>query len=605
MRFVALDYESFFSDDFTLSKLTTEEYIRSPQFKAHGAAIKWGPDHAARWYNEDQLRQVLASENWSDVFLIHHHAQFDGLICNHHYKVVPKMWGCTLAMARFHLGNHISASLESVRGVFGFPPKITPYNVFKNKQWHELTQREQEMVAEGACDEVESIWKLFGILAKGFPGEEYTIIDQTIRMFTQPVLRANVSMLENIWLHEEHSKAARYAALGVDKKVLGSNEQFANLLRDEGVEPETKEGKNGPIYAFAKTDEFMRGLLEDEDDRVRALAEGRLGLKSNAVQTRAETLGFMARRGPLCVYLHIYGAHTKRWSGGDRANWQNFKRSDSAAPGTTLREAIEPPEGFHVLDPDLSQIEARILCHLAGQWDVLEDFRNGVDIYCKMATAAYGYEVTKAMKAERGTGKQLRLSCGFQAGDKTIQRTARLGLYGPPVYIDLETAKYWKEVFREENPEIVKYWKVGGRMLSRIAGGPPLQWGPFEIKNKRVYLPNGCFVNYESLEFDKEEDTWRLKTRKGWTRMYSGRLIENLVQFAARCVASQAFVRIVGHGYRILNTEHDKHWVLIPQDGREMEHINTICGEMVRVPDWLPDIPLNCEVHFGGKEHKF
>lgn len=318
MRFVCLDFESYFADDFTLSKMTTESYIRDPRFIAHGAAVKWSANHDAKWYDEPELRFVLAQEDWSDVFMIHHHAQFDGLILSHHYDVHPKMFGDTLAMARLLIGNHISVSLESVRKHFGIPPKTTPYNLFKNKHWNELTQHERSLVADGACDEVESIWKIFNILLKDMPREEIEIVDITTKMFTEPCLRADLPMLAQVWTSENDNKAKRLADLNVATADLQSADRFAALLRACGVEPETKESTKGNvIYAFAKTDEWMRDLLEHPNERVRTLAEARIGAKSTLLQTRAETLGFSGRRGALPVYLRYCGAHTTRWSGGD------------------------------------------------------------------------------------------------------------------------------------------------------------------------------------------------------------------------------------------------------------------------------------------------
>ena len=122
-------------------------------------------------------------------------------------------------------------------------------------------------------------------------------------MFTEPVLRADVELLGKVWTDEQMRKAERLAALNVSAKDLGSNDVFAGLLQAEGVEIAYKQGKNGLIPAFAKTDEFMRELLDDDDPRIRALAEARLGTKSTLLQTRAETLGYMAGRGPLAVYL--------------------------------------------------------------------------------------------------------------------------------------------------------------------------------------------------------------------------------------------------------------------------------------------------------------
>ncbi len=622
LRTVVIDYETFFTDQeddrgiqYRLGPQSTESYIRHPWFEAHGAAIKWSPNEPAQWYEERRLRQVLKDEDWSDVFLIHHHAQFDGLILSHHYNVDPRMFGCTLSMARLLLGNHISVSLDSVRKQFGLPVKLTPYSLFKNKHWHELDPNTQRLIGEGACDEVESIWTLFNILGKDFPTEEYEVVDSTVRMFTQPVLRGDIDLLAKIWTDEANSKAARMAELNVTEADLQSAERFAALLRAEGVEPEMKPGKpkaNGDeklIYCFAKTDQFMRDLQEDDNDRVRTLAEARLGAKSTLMQTRAETLGFMASRGPMPVYLRYAGAHTTRDSGGDGANWQNFKR------GSEIRKAIMAPEGYLLAPVDLSQVECRILCCLAGQEDYLERFRRGEDVYLPMASKAYGRPVTKADVEMRGTGKQLVLSCGFMAGAFTIMKTAALGIYGPPIKIDLATATQWRDAYREEFYCVPEYWKTAGRNIARIAGGDPLKWGPMLIKDGKIFGPGGTMIHYETLQFHKpapdeeckefeRDGYWRYRTRNGWTKLYSGKLVENVVQWLARIVMMQAMLRLKALGYRAVMRTHDELVMLIKQDGNEQRHLEICLNEMKRTPTWLPGIPLDAEGSLGERYSK-
>jgi len=93
---------------------------------------------------------------------------------------------------------------------------------------------------------------------------------------------------------------------------------------------------------------------------------------------------------------------------------------------------------YKLLKVDLSQIECRILNTIARQNDVVEKFRAGVDLYSELASQFYGFPVDKSKPAERGTGKQLELSCGYGAGGPTIVRTARAGTYGPPVYLSDE-----------------------------------------------------------------------------------------------------------------------------------------------------------------------
>ena len=597
--------------------MSTEEYVRHPWFQLHGAAIKEHPNQRAFWLAEPELRNWLQQQDWQNIFLISHHAQWDHFALSWHYNVMPKMSGCTLSMARLLLGNHLSVSLDAVRRHYGMPLKSTPYNLFRGKHWHEMTAQVQQQVAAGAVDEVESVWEIFGLLYKDFPKEELEVIDTTVKMFTQPCLRGDIEMFAKVWEEEERKKQQRITDLQIDPRELSSNERFADLLRACGVEPETKDGKNGPIYAFAKTDDFMRDLQEHDDDRVRALAEARLGVKSTLMQTRAATLGWMARRGPMPVYLRYAGAHTTRWSGGDGANWQNFRRDDPDNPRHTLslRKAIIAPEG-HLLAPiDLSQIECRILNYLAGQEDVVEKFRTGEDPYIGIASMAYGFPVTKANKTERGTGKQLELSCGYMAGAETIQNTAKLGIYGPPVYIDLATALRWRDLYRSTHPFVTDYWKIAGRMIARIGGGEPLDWGPMLIKDKKIYGPGGTMLIYDTLEYYRPEPDeevkeferdgyWRYRTRNGWTKLYSGKLVENVIQWLARIVMSQAMVRIVRLGYHVANTTHDELLVVIPKDGREEHHLAVCMSEMKRTPDWLPGIPLDAEGSLGERYSK-
>jgi DNA polymerase len=632
MRFVVLDFETFFSDEYTLKRLSTEAYIRDPRFVAHGAAIKWSKDHAAKWYDEPELRFILAQEDWSDTMLIHHHAQFDSFILSHHYGVRPKRIGCTLAMARLLLGNHLGVSLDAVRQHFGMPLKTTPYNLFRGKHWHELTPAEQTLVADGACDEVESIWKLFGMLSKQFPAEEYDVVDTTVRMFVNPQLLADIPLLAKIWSDENDKKSNRLAALGVTESDLQSADKFADLLRAQGVEPDTKPSPADPnnrrVYAFAKTDDFMRNLLEDDNETVRMLAEARLGVKSTFTQTRAETLGWMARRGPLPVYLSYAGTGTLRPSGGDKANWLNFKR------GSDIRRAVLAPEGYLLAPIDSSQIECRMLHYLAGGPDdeVLQKFRDGHDPYADLASAFYGEIIYKPgkddprradLEAKRGAGKQARLMCGYGAAGPKYKATAKAGLYGPPIDLTLEEANRQVSIYRDMTPSVclknTGYWAQCSRMLARLAGGDALQWGPLLVKDHRIWLPNGCPLIYDTLEYHRpspDEDVkeferdgyWRVKARKGrsqyWKTMWGSKLTQNICEAVARVIVTQAMNRITRVGYRVLNHPYDELLCLIPKDGNENAHLERCKAEMKREVPWLPGLPLDCEAVMGPRYEK-
>lgn len=618
MRPIVLDLETFFSDEFTLSKLSTENYIRDARFIAHGAAVKWSPDQPARWYDEPQLRLELAKIDWSDVFLICWHNQFDGLILSHHYGVVPKMYGCPMSMARLLHPAHISVALDNIRKHYGMPGKTTPYNAFRGKHWHELSPDVQDQVARGAEDEVESIWDLFVRFAKDFPPEEFEVIDSTVRMFVNPVLGADTEMLAKLWESENARRSERAAEIGVLPGELQSADKFKALLEVEGIEIEYKAGKNGPIPAFAKTDDFMRDLLEHDSERVRSLAEARLGMKSTILQTRAETFGWMASRGALCVYLRYCGASTLRPSGGDGSNWLNMSRGSAGKP-SPIRPTILAPKGYWLAPVDASQIECRCLNVLAGQDDMVEKFRRGEDPYVGLASVAYGEKIYKAkkddlrfneMEQKRGMGKQGELMCGYGAAAKQFKITAKNGLYGPSVDMPIEEAERFVRTYRDTHPAICGpnsgYWAQAGRMLARLAGGPPVEWGPLTVRDHKIFLPNGTMMHYDSLEHhvpaDDEEcrdfersGYWRVRTKRGWKKMWGSKLVQNICEAVSRVIVTQAMVRIKRMGIRTLNHPYDELLLLIPQDAHAEQTLADCKSEMTRQVSWLPEIPLDCD----------
>lgn len=276
--------------------MTTEHYVRDARFEALGCGFRF-QDGRTEWIPGPQLTLYFGGFDWSRNAVLCHHAHFDGLILSHVYGIHPRFIYDTLSMARLMLGNHISVGLESLARHYGMAPKSVPYDRMRGRHWANMDSGLRAEMATGCLHDVELTFSIFQKLAVGFPQEEYTVIDFTVRQFTEPQLLGDIDTLAKVWTNERDRKAALLREFQIDVGALQSAEQFGNLLRAEGIEPETKPGKNGPIGAYAKTDQFMIDLLEHEDERVRALTEARLGLKSTAEQTRAERLGFMAMRG--------------------------------------------------------------------------------------------------------------------------------------------------------------------------------------------------------------------------------------------------------------------------------------------------------------------
>jgi DNA polymerase bacteriophage-type len=262
---------------------------------------------------------------------------------------------------------------------------------------------------------------------------------------------------------------------------------------------------------------------------------------------------------------------------------------------------------YKIGNADLSQIECRVLNTLAGQWDVIEKFRAGIDLYSELATAFYGFSVSKANAAERGTGKQLELSCGYGAGGPTIVRTARAGTYGPPVYLTDEQGLAARDLYRGTHAFVKALWEKANLMLWALRDGHTVQWGPpgqtepcMYVHDHRVFhVPSGLWLDYTSLDrvrLDDGEEIWRMKVREGYRKMYGARLIENVVQFLARIVITDAMKRVAAMGYKIPLTVHDNIYTVIPANrgdfGQQLEVIREAVAQPV---PWLERCPIAAE----------
>jgi len=280
-------------------------------------------------------------------------------------------------------------------------------------------------------------------------------------------------------------------------------------------------------------------------------------------------------------------------------NWQNFPR-DSDIGG-----AIQAPPGYLNVIRDASQIECRLLNYIAGQWDVIERFANKEDPYIAIASMFYGFPVTKEHSRERGTGKQLELSCGYGAGGPTIQATAAKGTYGPPVQITTEDALRARDLYRSTHPAVTAFWKAADILLRQIAGGWEGDWYGFQVRNKRLYLPSGLFLNYESLHWHEPmlrdlpetitgSPGWRLQTRRGMVRMYGPKLVENLIQALSRCHISEVWQKIIKEGFKVVSMEHDKLILCVPE--HVAPQVNVWVGDLMSLPPaWADKLPLDSE----------
>lgn len=622
MKILCLDFETYFDTaDFTLKKLTTEEYVRDARFHIHGCAVAWYGERPV-WLNRQQFEQWAATFPWHEHGAMAFHAQFDGLILSHVYNAFPRFWFDPMAMARGMWGKQHGFSLDAISAYLGMTPKRLPYELFNGKLWSQIPDGDRAQIADGCCHDAWLMQQLFHYFGQTFPREEYRIIDQTVRMFTEPVLQLDLDLLASIWTEEAAKHAANLQALadkGITLTDLRSDKKFRVLLEAAGVDIEFKYSRTDNkklIPAFSKTDGFLTALEDDPDDYVATLATARLDSRSNINQSRAERLGYMANRGTACIYLSYCPTRTTRWGGGDKLNWQNFPRSRrSDGRINRLRQTVCAPRGYLLLRPDLSQIECRILNYNAGEVSIVQAFREKRDLYSELASVFYGFAVDKTMETHRGFGKQLELSCGYGAGEFSIQRTARSGGYGPPVFLSSDDAVRARDTYRETHPNVVRYWKQASKVLEWLFEGAVYDWGPLRVADHKIWLPNGLPLVYDTLEwFNPDDDpddedhglgtvagNWRVQVRpRQWKKLYGSALVAEVTQAQARVVLSQALLRILdrfaatGTYHRVCLSTHDDLAILVKEDEAQAV-AEVVIEELIREPEWLPGIPLAAE----------
>ena len=602
MDLITIDFETYYDRDFSLSKLTTEEYVRSDLFEVIGIGIKVN-NGETEWASgtHTELKQWLqTSFRWADSFVLAHNTLFDGAILSWKFGITPYGWFDTLCMGRALHGVEVGGSLKALAERYGIGQKGTEVLNAIGKRRLDFTDEELARYGDYCINDVELTYKLFNKMLRGFPKQEMKIIDLTLRMFTEPILELDTKLLEEHLREVQDMKEKLLLKAGVDKAELMSNDRFAEVLREFDVEPPRKvsptTGKE--TYAFAKNDEEFKALLEHADPRVQAVVGARLGIKSTLEETRTERFLGIASRGSLPVPIRYYAAHTGRFGGDDKINLQNLP--SRGKNGNKLKKAIVAPDGYVVIDADSAQIEARVLAWLAEQDDVTEAFTQGKDVYKKMASAIYGIPESEVTKDQRFVGKTTVLGAGYGLGAVKFQGF----MTQAGVNMELEEARRIIDIYRRTNNKIALLWRQAQNMLVNLSRGdyaPLGRPGVLEVvpTERAIRLPSGLLMRYDDLRFDQTDKgvEFHYKTRKGRTRIYGGKVVENVCQAIARCIIAEQMVKI-SKRYKVVLTVHDAIAVCVREcDAEDAQQYVEEC--MRWVPAWAKGLPVNCESGMG------
>jgi hypothetical protein len=632
---IYIDFESFWSTEHTLSRMSPTEYVMHPDTEIISVAIKVGGAETYVLFGEQKIREHLQSLDWSDAMAIGHNmSNFDAMILAWRMGVNPKMYGCTAAMARpkysktsaFVNGKSLTGvSLKKLAVELGVGAKLDlEATNTKGKHLCDFSEDELAQMEEYNKVDTDLCAAIFKKLAPPFPKQELLQIDMTTRMLVEPKFLLNYSMvdkaLEDVKEEKRRSLIELAHTLGIEQFVaerldsgtdieeqvraeLASAAKFSALLERLGVEAPMKQSPTNPekrVPALAKTDNAFIALQNHENPVVAAAARARLEVKSTLLETRLQAFlrAADACDGRLPVPLKYCGADTTgRWSG-EQYNMQNLPRIDpkNPKPSDALRMSLKAPKGHKIIVADLSGIELRVNMFLWKVPYAMELFASSpdkADLYRYFAAHdLYNITEDEVTKNQRQVGKVAHLGLGFGAGGATFQKVAKL-MGG--IDLTLEEATDVVNKYRDAHGEIVNGWKQFQNNLTNVRQGIEASidpWGMCQVEHEAVRLPSGRRIYYPSLVKQNEngKHEWWYGNGRSKARIYAGKGVENLVQALARDVIAEHAVRFYKDtGLRPSLAVHDELVFAVPEKGAQ-QHLDHLQGIMRQGVSWWPEL---------------
>ena len=404
----------------------------------------------------------------------------------------------------------------------------------------------------------------------------------------------------------------------LEPEVLRSNPQLLKWL--ESCEVHLPNLQRGTIT----------GYLEDESVQpvVRDVLNARIGATKITSAKVHRALGLMGSDGRIRNSFAYHAAHTGRW-GGRGFSTQNLPRGIKCNVDELVSETMA---GYQPSDAELStliracmigpfavadyaQIEVRVLAWLAGQEDLLDEFRAGSDVYVNLASQVFN---TKEVDGDqRQVGKALILGCGFGLGADTFE------VYGQGYGIDFQAigmnSKQLVDMYRDRYPMIAgtdtgrEYkghkirvdglWKAYGKAFKDIANNVSTEEYAGRCIFKRqgddilTYLPSGRFLRYRNVQMEMRVPSWggdpvptiMYQSSKGFRLpLFPSKVAQNNTQAVARDLLGFALIQAENSGLQVVSHCHDE---IIDQSS----NLDLLLEVMRRKPDWAEGLPVDAE----------
>ena len=319
---------------------------------------------------------------------------FDTMIA--HYVLQPELYHGMDYLAEIYL-DYDTIKIEELIGEKGKTQKnmrdIAPANI-----------------CDYACEDADVTLKLKNILEKEIKNEGLTELFYDIEMPLVPVLaymERNGARIDTAALKETSTLFGKRLA-DIEEEIyslagepfnISSPRQVGDILFGKlKIVDKPKKTKTGQYV----TSEEVLAQVQNRHPIVKKILQHR-GLKK-LLSTYIDALPSLvnSRSGKIHTSYNQTVTATGRLSSSN-PNLQNIPIRDE--DGKEVRKAFVPDEGCMFLSADYSQIELRIMAHLSGDKNMIDDFRSGYDIHAATAAKIYKKPIEEVTKDERRKAK--------------------------------------------------------------------------------------------------------------------------------------------------------------------------------------------------------
>lgn len=414
----------------------------------------------------ERLAELLRDE---DLERIGQNTKYDSLVlAAHGLRMPPPGFDTMVASYCVHgpLGRH--GLDELALRYFGIKKIPTKDLIGTGKKQITMAEVDVASVSEYACEDADVTWRLYEVLSKELADEDLEPLFRDLEMPLVPVLaameergiRLDVDLLKAFGDELEGeiatAEAAAYEAAGREFK-LQSHKELGQVLFEE-LRIQDEAGVKRPKRTRTGWATDAETLQEKYADVaiVKALLTFRELNKLNSTYVQPLPGYVNPRTGRVHCSFSQTTAATGRLASSD-PNLQNIPVRTER--GQRLREAFVPQEpdehgDWVLLAADYSQVELRIMAHLAGDELMVRTFEQGQDVHTQTAATVFDVHADLVTREMRSKAKAVNFGLLYGMGSTRLARETGLSLKDAKAFIEryfeaFPRVRAWKEAVLE------------------------------------------------------------------------------------------------------------------------------------------------------------